>query len=72
MGATKELYMIEVEKAYYEEHYPIFKPCKVKSVRVKGEDHKDDPNHKKLLSKYMIAKKELSNYEYDKRHNYNK
>lgn len=70
----KEIVIISVEKDYYAKHIDIFKSdkVKVKSVYVINEDHNDDLIYKSLLKEYLKAQTKLRDYEFDKRHNFNK
>jgi hypothetical protein len=66
----KEIIVLTVEADYYSEHIDIFSSneVKIKSVYVEGEDHEEDIIHKQLMKAYMKAKKDLRDYEFDKRH----
>lgn len=71
MNNKKEVVVLTVYKDYYQKHIDIFKHpnTTVKSVYVEGEDNTNDAKHKTLLKKYMEVKKELRDYEFNKRHN---
>jgi hypothetical protein len=66
----KEIYNISVDAEYYKKNYDIFKPpnTKMNSVVVVGEDHEKDELHKILLKKYLKARDELRDYEFDLRY----
>ena len=68
----REVLALEVEKEYFEFHREVFlnEAVKVKASRVIGEDFKNDETHGKLLKSYYNARKELRDYEYNKRFNF--
>jgi len=67
----REVIVLTVDKKYYEKHIDIFKApnTSIKSVFVEGENHEDDLIHKMLLKRYLKAKQELRDHEFNKRHN---
>ena len=71
---ASELLTLEVERHYYDAHFDIFqdKGVKLKSIRISNEDFSEDETHKILLSAYYKHRKNLRDYEYNKRHNYKK
>jgi len=71
---ANELLTLEVERQYYDAHFEIFqdKGVKLKSIRVSNEDFSENENHKALLKTYYKSRKDLRDYEYNKRHNYKK
>jgi hypothetical protein len=67
---VREKLIVAVDKAYYLEHYEVFKPPNtvIKSAYVEGENHEGDLQHAVLLKAYYKAQKELRDYEYNKRY----
>lgn len=68
----KKIFTISVDAEYYKKHYNIFKPpnTELKSAIIIDDSLKNNKTHKILLKKYLKARDDLRNYEYDVRYNY--
>lgn len=72
----RERHIVEMPDSFYREHFDLLAYPKTKHIRTivtaDEEMFKDDEVHKKLLSEYMKASKNLQDYKFNKRNNFKK